>query len=190
MKTKKLVLAIGIILISISIALVAYLFNDSHKRKEINKDLLKPRDFKSVRLTNNNEFELLRLKLKLEKEYNETKHLFALALYFESGITSYDDKCAVAQVILNRVKSKKFPNTITEVILQDKQFSFDKSQIPDYKSKTWKQCLEIADYAMSNKLRNRVNGSLHYHATYVKPYWVSEMKIERKFQHIFYKSKS
>lgn len=40
----------------------------------------------------------------------------------ESGIEPYNGKVAVAQVVLNRVKDKRFPNTITGVIYQKNQF--------------------------------------------------------------------
>ena len=42
----------------------------------------------------------------------------------ETSITPMDEKVAVVIVVLNRVDSAKFPNTIKEVILQRKQFSW------------------------------------------------------------------
>ncbi len=41
----------------------------------------------------------------------------------EAGICDEKGKILVANVVLNRVRSKKFPNTITEVVYQRKQFS-------------------------------------------------------------------
>ncbi len=41
----------------------------------------------------------------------------------EAGICDEKGKILVANVVLNRVRSKKFPNTITEVVYQKKQFS-------------------------------------------------------------------
>lgn len=40
----------------------------------------------------------------------------------EDGIGSYESKVMVARVIINRVLSDKFPNTVTEVIKQPRQF--------------------------------------------------------------------
>ena len=55
----------------------------------------------------------------------------AMAVYYEARSESRDAQMAVAEVILNRVNSPKFPNTICEVVKQDKgpkaydcQFSF------------------------------------------------------------------
>lgn len=41
----------------------------------------------------------------------------------EIEIGDFDAKCNVASVILNRVESKEFPNTITKVLKEHKQFS-------------------------------------------------------------------
>ncbi len=46
----------------------------------------------------------------------------ARIVHVEAGNESYEGKLAVANVILNRVKSTKFPNTIYDVIFQAKQF--------------------------------------------------------------------
>lgn len=41
----------------------------------------------------------------------------------EAGNQSFEGKCLVVDVILNRVESPDFPNTISEVIFQEGQFS-------------------------------------------------------------------
>ena len=41
----------------------------------------------------------------------------------EAGNQSFEGKCLVVDVILNRVESDEFPDTISEVIFQDGQFS-------------------------------------------------------------------
>lgn len=40
----------------------------------------------------------------------------------EAGAEPYEGKVAVANVVFNRIKSKEFPNTITDVIYQKNQF--------------------------------------------------------------------
>lgn len=44
-------------------------------------------------------------------------------VYTEIGAGDFDSKCNVASVILNRVESSDFPNTITKVLTAHKQFS-------------------------------------------------------------------
>lgn len=50
-------------------------------------------------------------------------YLLAAIIQCESEGEPYAGKLAVGSVVMNRVKSSKFPNTITEVIYQNKQFS-------------------------------------------------------------------
>lgn len=50
-------------------------------------------------------------------------YLLAAIIQCESEGEPYAGKLAVGSVVMNRVKSSKFPNTITEVIYQKKQFS-------------------------------------------------------------------
>lgn len=49
--------------------------------------------------------------------------LLAALIYCEAGNQSYDGMVAVGAVVMNRVNSSSFPNTISEVIYQSGQFS-------------------------------------------------------------------
>ena len=49
--------------------------------------------------------------------------LIATVVNWEAGNQSYEGKLAVANVVLNRVRSGKYPNTIKGVIYQKSQFS-------------------------------------------------------------------
>ena len=53
----------------------------------------------------------------------DEEYLLSAIIYCEAGNQSYDGKVAVGNVVLNRVESEKFPDTITEVIFQNGQFS-------------------------------------------------------------------
>ena len=44
-------------------------------------------------------------------------------IYFEAAIESTQGKIAVGQVVLNRMNSKKFPNTVCGVIKQGKHYT-------------------------------------------------------------------
>ena len=54
--------------------------------------------------------------------YEELKLLSCL-VHSEAGNQSYEGRLAVANVVLNRVKSSKYPNTVKSVIYQPGQFS-------------------------------------------------------------------
>lgn len=76
---------------------------------------------------------------------------------------SYRHKCIVTNVILNRVRDSRFPNTVREVLLQKNQFSslwnyYQKRNEPD----------EITEKAVNDVLNGRVedesSGSLYFHS--------------------------
>ncbi|MCK5020086.1 MAG: cell wall hydrolase [Candidatus Peribacteraceae bacterium] len=91
------------------------------------------------------------------------------AIYFEAANQDYDGKIAVAHNISNRMKSKKFPNTICGVINQPKQYSFmhdGKSENVDIKhpmkKKQWIYSAKAAFSAMMGHTFDNTNGSLYY----------------------------
>lgn len=64
-----------------------------------------------------------RVNIDYENLDNEDVEILARAIYAESRGEPYKGQVAVGAVILNRVKSANFPNSIEKVIYQDGQFS-------------------------------------------------------------------
>ena len=63
-------------------------------------------------------------KKKAKKKYSETDLRYMTAIiYCEAQGESYQGKKAVGIVVMNRVRSDKFPNTVKKVIYQSGQFS-------------------------------------------------------------------
>jgi hypothetical protein len=130
-----------------------------------------------------------------EKEFN----CMATAIYFEARGESYNGQVAVGQVVLNRVAHRLYPDTICDVVYQNKhrrnacQFSFACDGIPErvYEMKAWAQAEEIARGVISGDLYlTEVGYATHYHANYVKPRWAPRMKRLTKIDHhIFYRFK-
>ena len=58
-----------------------------------------------------------------EEIYLGELELLAQLVEAEAGNQDFEGKCLVVDVVLNRVESPDFPNTIEEVIFQDGQFS-------------------------------------------------------------------
>lgn len=119
------------------------------------------------------------------------------AIYFEARSESELGQLAVAKVILNRVKSKRYPNNICDVVYQGSerrnscQFSFacdGQADKPRY-GKPWRQAKRIASRAMANKGELKViSTALFYHADYVKPKWAKAMsRLIKIGNHIFYR---
>lgn len=124
------------------------------------------------------------------------KELICLSknVYFEARNQSIAGKMAVIFVTLNRVKSNKFPNTVCDVVWQRKQFSWThdgKSDVP-YEHDEFNEIKALAYYILKSPgaYVDITNGSLFYHASYVKPIWISQMTQTVVIDdHIFYKRK-
>jgi spore germination cell wall hydrolase CwlJ-like protein len=129
------------------------------------------------------------------------KELWCLAtgIYFEARGEVYRGQVAVAQVILNRVKDHRYPDTICGVVFQNQnrrnacQFSFACDGIPETvtERRPWDQAEEIAAKVTSGELYlTEVGDATHYHATYVRPAWAPRMtKVTQIGLHVFYKFK-
>ena len=80
------------------------------------------------------------------------RYLLANLIYCEAGGEPYEGKLAVASVVINRVLSSKFPNTVVGVVYQNKQFSPVASGRLDLALAAGQanaQCYQAADAAMS-----------------------------------------
>jgi spore germination cell wall hydrolase CwlJ-like protein len=124
----------------------------------------------------------------------------ATAIYFEARGESYRGQVAVAQVVLNRVKDHRYPDTICGVVFQNQhrrnacQFSFACDGIADTvnERQPWAQAEEIAQKVTSGELYlTEVADATHYHATYVRPGWARRMdRVTQVGLHVFYKFKN
>ena len=114
-------------------------------------------------------------------------------VYFESQGEPSLGMVAVSQVVLNRVKDKRWPNTICEVVWQDKQFSWThdgkSDKIPltsTYQRKLWMKSVYM--FLIAHIEKDVTNGATHYHSVSVQPYWSRSMEVTAKIgNHIFYK---
>src|SRR5690606_9256257 len=84
----------------------------------------------------------------------------ATAIYFEARGESYRGQVAVAQVVLNRVKDHRYPDTICGVVFQNQnrrnacQFSFACDGIPEVvnEPKPWAQAEDISRRVLDGEL--------------------------------------
>lgn len=80
------------------------------------------------------------------------RYLLANLIYCEAGGEPYAGKLAVASVVINRVRSEKYPNTVVGVIYQNKQFSpvaSGRLALALEQNKATSDCYKAADEAMS-----------------------------------------
>lgn len=117
--------------------------------------------------------------------------LLAQALVYEARGEGEKGRLAVGTVVLNRVKSSKYPNSIKEVLYQPYQFSYTMDM---HKQKTpnkedWEKAYREA-YLLLNgeEAIPNLDGVLWYHSKSVKPKWSN--KFERVAvigNHYFYR---
>jgi spore germination cell wall hydrolase CwlJ-like protein len=103
----------------------------------------------------------------------------AAAVFFEARDQPLEGQYAVAEVVMNRVSSDRWPDDICGVVYQDKQFSFTHDgKSDDYN----KYSTNVGDRQARLNLT-----STHYHATYVSPYWTNHYHLDGRIgDHIFY----
>ena len=128
----------------------------------------------------------------------------ATNIYHEAKHEPLVGRIAVAQVVMNRVEDKRYPDTVCEVVKQGLTYKNGKVVIgrcmfswycdgrSDDINRTdpkWRDSLRIASMVITDKITLDVTeGSTHYHATYVRPAWAkTKTRIVRINKHIFYR---
>jgi hypothetical protein len=127
----------------------------------------------------------------------KSEKCLADAIYFESRGEHVRGQMAVAQVVLNRAFSGKYPSTVCGVVYQNAhrhlacQFTFTCDGIPDVvrEPDMWERAKTIAAEMLDGKLwLPEVGKATHYHAYWVRPGWVREMtKMHKLGVHTFYR---
>lgn len=121
----------------------------------------------------------------------------AEAVYFEARSEPAEGQAAVAQVVLNRVRSGLYPRTVCGVVYQNRhrhlacQFTFacEGKALRITENASWQQAVQVSKAVLEGKTYlPDVGGATHYHADYVRPYWAKRLKkMDVIGRHIFYK---
>jgi hypothetical protein len=135
------------------------------------------------------------------KERAKAEKCLADAVYFEARGEPLRGQMAVAQVIMNRVFSGYYPNNVCGVVYQNAnrhlrcQFTFacegkDLSKVDELDM--WEQAKSISKDMLDGKIwLAEVGHATHYHAYWVHPSWVHEMKkMYRLGVHTFYRPRA
>jgi len=132
---------------------------------------------------------------------DEEKLCLAQAIYHEARGESQEGQLAVANVIINRAMSKRYPSTICGVVFQnaDKgrfkcQFTFACDGRSDMGSEraAWNRSVKLAERAFYEFQRGErpgvvPNSVLFYHTTAVSPRWANTFqRVAAIGSHIFY----
>lgn len=124
-------------------------------------------------------------------------------IYYEASTQSYVGKLAIGLVVLNRLKSPKYPDTICGVIFEGSQnihtstcqfsWSCNPRSAINTNSIAWHQSLKIATelLAKNESIIDITEGATFYHAAYVNPPWAKTLNhVVQIDQHIFYSAKT
>ncbi len=120
----------------------------------------------------------------------------AEALYFEARGETVKGQFAVAEVILNRVKSERFPGSACGVINQGTgkkyqcQFTYtcDGHKEVIAEPRAYDRVSKVALFALNGEAPDLTEGATHYHTTAVKPRWSRVYtKTAAIGDHIFYR---
>ncbi|WP_344709089.1 cell wall hydrolase [Sphingomonas humi] len=124
----------------------------------------------------------------------EQEECIAIAVYHESRGEPLDGQLAVAEVIMNRAASGRYPASWCDVVKQPWQFSFVNPRtghMPsvDRASTSWAYAQAITRIAVGNFADALPADVLWYHADYVAPSWGRRLaKVEKIGAHIFYRA--
>jgi spore germination cell wall hydrolase CwlJ-like protein len=132
-------------------------------------------------------------------EMARQQRCLAEAVYFEARSESDEGRAAVAQVVLNRVASGLYPDSVCGVVYQNSsrylacQFTFtcEGKSLRITEPAPWRDAVRIArEVYDGTTYLAEVGGSTHYHANYVRPYWAKKLKkMDTIGQHVFYQLK-
>jgi len=113
----------------------------------------------------------------------------AKVVHHEAANQPREGQLAVAQLIMNRVESGRFPATVCDVVNQPGQFFKTASYHPRESSRTWETALDVSREAMAGKSADIIPGALFYHAAYQAPnrFFRTRPRAGVLGDHIFYR---
>ena len=105
----------------------------------------------------------------------------------EAGNQSRAGQLAVAQVVMNRVRSPRFPNTICGVAMQPGQF-FNVHRYNPPRDARWRRALEVARDARDGVSAPVVGNALFFRAAYASSaFFRSRTRVATLGDHVFYR---
>jgi spore germination cell wall hydrolase CwlJ-like protein len=127
---------------------------------------------------------------------NRAAECLTAAVYYEARSQSVDGQRAVAQVVLNRVRDRAFPNSVCGVVYQGAerrtgcQFSFtcDGSMLRAREPGAWERARAVAATALGGSVYAPVGAATSFHTTSILPWWASSLaRITTVGAHVFYR---
>jgi spore germination cell wall hydrolase CwlJ-like protein len=131
----------------------------------------------------------------------EAAFCLALNVYFEARSQGIGEMIAVSEVVMNRVESPRYPDTVCEVVKQGQyweghpirnqcQFSWHCDGLSDIpiNERAWALSQEVAHGVLVGRSSTSLGKAIHYHADYVYPSWAKTRPLVGKVGvHYFYR---
>lgn len=109
-------------------------------------------------------------------------------IYHEARGEPLEGKIAVAQVTVNRVKSRQFQNTVCAVVYAPHQFSWTldkRKRVRDQRA--WQASVQIARAVLTQTIKFPDFHALYFHTPQVNPRWSRDKTVVARIgNHIFY----
>jgi spore germination cell wall hydrolase CwlJ-like protein len=113
----------------------------------------------------------------------------ARAVYYESQGEPLNGQLSVAEVIINRSRSGRFPGSVCGVVRQAGQFSFVHRGVipqPPQAARNWRTAVAISRIAMEDLADSPAENALFFHARRVNPGWRLR-RVATVGNHVFYR---
>jgi hypothetical protein len=130
------------------------------------------------------------------EETARQRNCLAEAIYYEARSEGRVGQLAVAEVVMNRVDSRLYPDTICDVVYEGSerrtgcQFTFtcDGSMEFAPRGRSWARAQAVAQHVELGFARPVTRDATHYHTVAVDPYWNDGLVRTRRIgTHIFYR---
>jgi spore germination cell wall hydrolase CwlJ-like protein len=104
-------------------------------------------------------------------------------IYFEAAAEPIEGMIAIADVTINRKESTRWPDSICNVVWQNKQFSWTHDGKSDdiplespYQIQLWSKVVYMFVIALLDEEDYSKCGT-HYHNKYIEPWWSDKMDV-------------
>jgi spore germination cell wall hydrolase CwlJ-like protein len=113
----------------------------------------------------------------------------AKVVHHEAANQSRKGQRAVAEIILNRVQSGRFANSVCGVVNQPRQFFETAKYNPSRKTAQWKLAVEVSREVLAGQGEDVAEGAYFYHAAYQAPtrFFRGRQQVLAMGDHIFYR---
>ncbi len=113
----------------------------------------------------------------------------AKVVVHEAGNQSRAGQLAVAQLIVNRVESGRFADTICGVVNQRGQFFQTSSYNPRRDTPMWASALDVSREAQLGRTADVAPGAMFFHAAYAAPtsFFRTRTRVVKLGDHVFYR---